>query len=138
MCIRDSAGTDVTGFGLAGHLFEMLRGTQLSARLDLACVPLISGALELADKGFRSTLTAQNEVLAHVLVGERELTGPETALLFDPQTSGGLLRAVARDGAEVLLQRLRLAGYAQAAIIGEMAVSETEEPRIFWRGSLVA
>ena len=133
---RAHAGTDVTGFGLGGHLFEMLRGTQLSAKLDLACVPLIAGALELADKGFRSTLTAQNAVLEAALHGERALTGPEVALLFDPQTSGGLMMAVPRDGAEVLLQRLRLAGYAQAAIIGEMVPSESEEPRIFWRGSL--
>lgn len=110
------AMTDVTGFGLAGHLVEMLRPGGLSAALDLAAVPLLPGALELARLGYRSSLTAQNEVLRDALSGSP--SPADLALLFDPQTSGGLLAAVPEQAAAELVASLRAKGYAAAAIVG--------------------
>jgi len=110
------AMTDVTGFGLAGHLLGICRASQVGAHLRLADVPLLPGALTLAKSGMRSTIFPANRVYA------AEYQGPETAradLLFDPQTAGGLLATVSPMRAEKLLSALRDAGYP-AAIIGEI------------------
>ncbi len=107
------AMTDVTGFGLAGHLGEMLAASGVGARLDLAAVPLLPGAEALADLGVRSSIHAANRA------GARVEGMPDTgraALLFDPQTGGGLLAAVPAAQAAAVLQALRLAGVAAAAI----------------------
>jgi selenide,water dikinase len=117
---RAHAITDVTGFGLAGHLLEMLRAARLSARLDLAGVPLLEGALALAEAGHRSSLTAQNLALAGQMAAEDRLSDSDLALLFDPQTSGPLLIALPSDDAEALCAALHAAGDREAAIIGEI------------------
>jgi selenide,water dikinase len=124
--------TDVTGFGLAGHLVEMLRPAGLSAALDLAAVPLLPGALELAKAGYRSSLTAQNEVLEDALAGS--LSPADRALLFDPQTSGGLLAAVPEQAAAGLVATLQAKGYAAAAIIGSLS-ADFSGPRILCSGA---
>lgn len=83
-----TALTDITGFGLAGHLLNILEASGVSARLDLAHVPLLDGALQLAEAGIRSTLWPSNAARA------ANMTLPQSArsdLLFDPQTCGGLL-----------------------------------------------
>jgi selenide, water dikinase len=86
------AMTDVTGFGLAGHLDEMLRAGDVAADLDLAAVPLLAGAEDLAAEGIASTIAPANRA---ALLGRIEApSGPRAALLFDPQTAGGLLAAV--------------------------------------------
>lgn len=84
-----TAMTDVTGFGLAGHLSALL-GNQ-SAVIDLDAIPLLDGALELADQGVRSTLFDANQLAPDVLSAPH---GPKADLLIDPQTAGGLLAAV--------------------------------------------
>ena len=90
-----SACTDVTGFGLAGHLMEMLQASSVGAVLWTDAVPALPGARELAAQGVESTLAPQNR---RVLAGSA--TGPVSALLFDPQTSGGLLAGVPAGKAE--------------------------------------
>ncbi|MCB9745809.1 MAG: selenide, water dikinase SelD [Alphaproteobacteria bacterium] len=118
--------TDVTGFGLAGHLGEMLRGAGLSAELELAAVPALPGAERLIRAGERSTFHAQNrEALKALYVPERLGQEPKLELLFDPQTAGGLLLGVAAGEAEGLVAALREAGELDAAVIGR--VTETRE-----------
>ena len=107
--------TDVTGFGLAGHLLEMLDASASGAALTAAAVPLLPGALALAEAGYGSSLGPANRAatLGRVM-------GPEgglMALLHDPQTGGGLLAAVPADQAPALLAALLAAG-EQAAIVG--------------------
>lgn len=108
------AMTDVTGFGLAGHLQGMCAASGCGAKLDLDAVPLMDGAAELSNSGIRSTIFSDNTSLVPDLRSDGA-----AALLFDPQTSGGLLAAVAAEDADPLLQKLRDAGYP-AARIGEL------------------
>ncbi len=110
------ACTDVTGFGLAGHLLEMLRASALGAVIEAACVPLLPGARDLAADGIASTLAPAN--LAASGLG----TDPLAAVLADPQTSGGLLAGVAADRAGACLAALRAAG-TEAAIIGHVTAA---------------
>ncbi|MFD3190647.1 selenide, water dikinase SelD [Sedimentitalea sp. HM32M-2] len=105
------AMTDVTGFGLAGHLHGLCDASGTGARLDLAAIPLMDGARELAEAGTRSSLFADNRALVPGLP-----TGGAADLMFDPQTAGGLLAAVAPDRAAALLARLCEAGYPAARI----------------------
>lgn len=105
------AMTDVTGFGLAGHLLNICEASGLAAQLDLATVPLMAGALELSRQGYRSTLFPDNRALAPELPSD-----PLSDLLFDPQTAGGLLAAVAAEEAEELIAALRAAGHPAARI----------------------
>lgn len=107
------AMTDLTGFGLAGHLMNMMRASGTGARLDLAAVPVFDGAEALAAAGVRSTLYAENRAA----LGDATLPDtPRGALLCDPQTGGGLLAAVPEAEAKNVLERLRAAGYRAARI----------------------
>lgn len=111
------AMTDVTGFGLAGHLSGICEASGCGAELRVADVPLMPGALDLAEAGTRSTLFADNLSGAGAVI--TGAGGPRTDLMFDPQTAGGLLAAVAEQDAERLLAELRAAGYP-AAVVGRM------------------
>lgn len=116
-----TAMTDVTGFGLAGHLDEMLRAGGVAADLDLAAIPLFDGAEGLAAQGMASTLAPANRA---AMLGR--IAAPQTAraaLLFDPQTAGGLLASVPAPEAPRLLAALRDAGY-QAAEIGRIRAAD--------------
>jgi selenide, water dikinase len=117
--IFDQAGvtacTDVTGFGLAGHLLEMLDASRVSARLDRKAVPLHEGFAEVVSKGIVSSLHADNAKASCRIHGPLRLA----EWLFDPQTSGGLLAAVKPERAGAVLQRLREAS-CNAAAIGEI------------------
>jgi selenide, water dikinase len=115
------ACTDVTGFGLAGHLMEMLRASGVAAVLWPDQVPVLPGALELAAHGVESTLAVENR---RTLAGTR--ADARGALLIDPQTSGGLLAGIAWERAEACVTALRNQGIA-AAIIG---VVESGEPTV--------
>ena len=115
-----SASTDVTGFGLLGHLAEMLLPGQ-QASLALADIPCLSGAKALLECGVQSTMHSVNLESGLESLESSELAEHAAArILFDPQTSGGLLVAVAPDRASDLLKGLRGAGYAEAQIIGEI------------------
>ncbi len=108
-----NAMTDVTGFGLAGHLMGICEASGVGAELDLDAIPLMQGANHLAGLGVRSSIWADNRAgLAATLPD-----GPRADLLFDPQTAGGLLAAVDPAMAPVMLDKLRTAGYP-AEVIG--------------------
>jgi selenide,water dikinase len=113
-----TAMTDVTGFGLAGHLGEMLAASGVDAALDLAAVPLYAGALELARAGIASTLLPENLTLAALLRGEADTA--TRAVLFDPQSSGGLLAGIPSARAGTCIMKLRSAGYIVSEIIGRI------------------
>jgi selenide, water dikinase len=111
------AMTDITGFGLAGHILEMLEGGTLGAELRAGAIPLMLGAQELAQAGYGSSLLPAN-LAAHA--GRVDgAAGALASLLHDPQTAGGLLAAVPIERAQDLLAQLR-AGGDEAAIIGRI------------------
>lgn len=119
--IRDhgvSAGTDVTGFGLAGHLLEMLDAAGVDAALDLAAIPVLPGVAELVADGHESTLRPGNEESAGAGIAPSE--HPIHPLLFDPQTAGGLLFGVPGDRAQACLEALHAEAAPDAAIIGRV------------------
>lgn len=116
------AMTDVTGFGLAGHLSGMCEASNCGAILDIDAVPVMDGALELSQQGVRSTLFQDNRAIAPEL-----RTGGKADLLFDPQTAGGLLAAVSPDSASDICDQLNAAGYP-AAVVG--ALTETDGLRL--------
>ena len=132
-CLLDcgaQACTDVTGFGLLGHLVEMLRASDVDVTLDLGAVPMMDGAVETVRAGIVSSLQPQNVRLRRAISNLEEVAGdPRYPLIFDPQTAGGLLAGVPADRADECVERLRALGYAQAAIIGSVsAKSERLEP----------
>jgi selenide,water dikinase len=111
------AMTDVTGFGLAGHLLEMLEASGTSARLRLDDVPLMRGAVELVEAGHGSSLQPANSAAVSWRMTAPD--DPRVQLLTDPQTCGGLLAAVPAEQAEALVKALRAEGH-EAAVIGEV------------------
>ncbi len=115
------AVTDVTGFGLLGHALEMSRGAGLRVEIDASAPALLVDALALAREGVRTGASARN----WASYGAEVRTDPELAdwrrdLLTDPQTSGGLLIAVAPDDAEALLQLAHAQGFQAARTIGRV------------------
>ena len=121
-CLRQhgvTACTDVTGFGLLGHLVEMTRASQVAASLDLGLLPVLDGAEETVAAGIFSTLQPQNVRLRRAV---RDLDtvskAPRYPLLFDPQTAGGLLASVPSQTADACLDELRSLGYEHAELIG--------------------
>jgi selenide,water dikinase len=117
---RVHAATDITGFGLIGHLREVALGSGVSIRLHAARVPLLEGALECVRAGFVPGGLNANRDFAECLVGyEGEIASEIKTLLFDPQTAGGLLLSVAGDDAADLLVALKAAG-VPAVVIGEV------------------
>ena len=90
------AATDVTGFGLLGHLHRMLLASGVAAEIDVGAVPLIDGALDLARSGVVPGGTARNHAFVSPHVDWGDLDEPEQLLLADAQTSGGLLVATDR------------------------------------------
>ncbi|WP_170446756.1 selenide, water dikinase SelD [Ruegeria arenilitoris] len=109
------AMTDVTGFGLAGHLVGLCEASNCGAVLNLDAVPVMEGALELSQQGVRSSLFNDNRSIAPEVP-----IGGKADLLFDPQTAGGLLAAVSADDARNICDHLRAAGYP-AAVIGVLS-----------------
>jgi selenide,water dikinase len=115
-----TAATDVTGFGLAGHLGDLLRASGASARVELARLPALPGAVELLARGERSTAHEENRRAVRSLALAPEVAAdPRLELLFDPQTSGGLLLAVPAARAAQLVERVTAATGLAAAVIGE-------------------
>ncbi len=110
------AMTDVTGFGLAGHLMAMCRASDVAAEIKLADVPVYAGAEVLAKAGHRSTIYGDNKEAAPVFGTD----SARAVLLHDPQTSGGFLAAVNAQVAAGLVVELRAAGH-DAAVIGQLS-----------------
>ncbi len=119
--MRASAATDVTGFGLAGHLGQMLRASKTSALIDLGQLPLLPGVIELLARGIRSTSHEQNtRGRRGIRISAAAAAHPAIDALFDPQTSGGLLFGIAPERAGEAIAELHAAGDSGAAIIGEV------------------
>lgn len=116
-----TACTDLTGFGLLGHLVEMTRPSGVDAELDLNALPLLDGAAETAAAGILSSLQPANVRLRRALRNqEAALQHPIYPLIFDPQTAGGLLSSVPADHAEAAIAALHALGYPAAARIGRI------------------
>ncbi|MDX1394358.1 MAG: selenide, water dikinase SelD [Gemmatimonadota bacterium] len=114
-----TAATDVTGFGLARHLATALRPSGVGARVHLSALPVLPGVEALLASGLRSTFHEENarDVRA-IAFGDGAVAHPLAPLLFDPQTSGGLLFGVPASATEDTLAALHAAGYEDAAAIG--------------------
>lgn len=110
-----TACTDVTGFGLLGHLLEMLSASAADARLDPETIPALNGALDLLDAGIASSLHAGN-LSALAALADADPASPLSGLLIDPQTAGGLLAGIPAGRAESCLTELRAAGYRAVEI----------------------
>lgn len=117
-----TACTDVTGFGLAGHLNEMLRASAVGGALRLEAVPVLPGAREAMRAGITSSLHPDNAKAA--TEGQSEPWRADASILFDPQTAGGLLASIPEANAPACIAALRHAGYAQAAIIGRAIATD--------------
>jgi selenide,water dikinase len=122
--------TDVTGFGLLGHLGEMLRASDLGSELHLSHVPFLPGATAAFSSGVRSSLHGANEqALLDFKVSEAVATDPRLSALVDPQTSGGLLAAVPSDKASQCIAALHEAGFLAASVVGEFCEASRLEIR---------
>ena len=119
------AATDVTGFGFLGHLHEMM-GDKLSCVIDAHGVPVLPGAWEAADACLYTAAGQRNRNHTGPFVRFENVPFPMEEILFDPQTSGGLLLAAAPQDAAALEQELRAAGLP-AAIVGEILEKQTTE-----------
>jgi selenide,water dikinase len=130
--LADSEGvhalTDVTGFGLLGHLLEICRGSGLAAEIEFDRVPILSEALQLAQQGIGPGAIERNLAsYGHEVDFSARLQSWQQRLLADAQTSGGLLVSVAAESADEVLRCFKQAGFAQAAVIGVMRQGE---PRV--------
>lgn len=116
-----TACTDVTGFGVLGHLVEMCRASQTGAELDLDALPLLDGAAATVQAGIFSSLQPDNVRLRRAIENVDEAAShPHYPLLFDPQTAGGLLASVPAEQAEACVAAMKEAGYAAATVIGRI------------------
>jgi selenide,water dikinase len=112
--------TDVTGFGLLGHLLEVCRGSNVRARVRWNSVPLLADARTLASTGFVTGGSARNWKGYGSLVDLTTHGAIEQAILTDPQTSGGLLVACAPEAVDEVLECFQREGFQRAAVIGEI------------------
>ncbi|MBK7660815.1 MAG: selenide, water dikinase SelD [Betaproteobacteria bacterium] len=113
--------TDVTGFGLLGHLLEICKGSGVAAQVDFSALPLLPGAIDLAREGFFTGASGRN----FGGYGDKVTLGPAIdeackALLTDPQTSGGLLVACAPETVDDVMKIFRADGFGHAAVIGRI------------------
>eukprot|EP01025_Chloroclados_australasicus_P015518 TRINITY_DN1744_c1_g1_i1.p1 TRINITY_DN1744_c1_g1~~TRINITY_DN1744_c1_g1_i1.p1 ORF type:complete len:192 (+),score=26.55 TRINITY_DN1744_c1_g1_i1:1-576(+) len=112
-----SSCTDVTGFGLLGHLGEMLRASKVGAEIELRKIPSISGAKECIEQGLLSSLHDQNQKSVIMVQNVEEvMKQPVWPILVDPQTAGGLLATVKSEYVEKVVQELKDQGYEACEI----------------------
>lgn len=122
-----AAATDVSGFGLAGHLGEMAQASGVHLEVHVDALPALQGALELLGRGERSTSHDQNTRLP-VEVERPAAPGPRLELAFDPQTSGGLVAAVSPERADSLVRDLRNNGLQAASVIARARPARSGNP----------
>jgi selenide,water dikinase len=114
--------TDVTGFGLLGHLLELARGAKLEAHLEMAKIPLLPGVEQLAHDGYFTGASGRNwEAYGNDVELAPTVSQAQHMLLTDPQTSGGLLVSCDEGSVEEVLALFRREGFGDAAVIGRMA-----------------
>ncbi len=115
------ACTDVTGFGLLGHLVEMVRASDVDVELDLAAIPFLDGAEDTVRDGIVSSLQPQNVRLRRAIANLDEAgSDPRYPLIFDPQTSGGLLATLPAENTDACIEELKSLGYTRTAVIGDV------------------
>jgi len=123
--------TDVTGFGLAGHVLEMARGSNTTAVLEMGRIPLVDGVRDLASSGFVTGASGRNwAAYGEEVALAQDLGAVDQDLLSDPQTSGGLLVACAPDSVDAVLEIFRQQGFAHAAEIGALVPAHHEGLRL--------
>ena len=127
---QSRSATDITGFGLLGHLVEMVRASGVDVNLELSAVPFMDGAVDTAKLGILSSLQPQNVRLRRAVANLEEAgRDPRYPLIYDPQTAGGLLAGVPNATANECVDELRKIGYTETRIIGEvLKQSEKLEP----------
>ena len=119
--------TDVTGFGLLGHLLEMARGAGLTAKLKMAQIPLLPNVPQLAANGCVTGASGRNWAsYGHAVALADAVTPIQQALLSDPQTSGGLLVACDAATVDEVLAQFAREGFAHVAVIGEMVAGSAK------------
>ena len=117
--------TDVTGFGLLGHLLELARGARLAAQLDMAKVPLLPGVLQLAHDGYFTGASGRNwDAYGADVDLDAAISPAQQALLTDPQTSGGLLVSCDPSAVDEVLALFQREGFGEAAVIGRMEAGQ--------------
>ncbi len=125
------ACTDVTGFGILGHTLELARGSDVQIDLIYEKLPFYPNALQMYQKG---ETTGSNKANRRLAEGAWEMTAHRSAeeqqLLFDPQTSGGLLIAVADSQADELIAQLKKGGVETAVRVGEVTASDRPYIRV--------
>ena len=126
-----TACTDVTGFGILGHLVEMTKASGCDVDLMIDALPLLDGALETVSAGILSSLQPQNVRLRRAITNAEEwYSHLSYSLLFDPQTAGGLLASIPEEKAEACLSDLRTQGYQSAMLVGRVKQRGTEDAAI--------
>lgn len=126
-----SACTDITGFGLAGHLLEMLEAAKAEVDIELESLPLLLGAIDCLKAGIFSSLHQENaSVIASLEHTQAQTHSQLLQVMFDPQTSGGLLASVPQEQAAVCLAALRQSGHDHARIIGTVTAIAAPKPTV--------
>jgi selenide, water dikinase len=116
-----TACTDLTGFGLLGHLVEMTRPSEVDAEIHLSALPLLDGAQECVEAGITSSLQSANVRLRRALRNQEAFVKhPRYPLIFDPQTAGGLLASVPADRVDACIAALKAQGYPHTCKIGRI------------------
>ncbi len=126
------ACTDITGFGLIGHLAEMVTGSGCGARVFSKAIPVIPEVFEYADMGIVPAGAYRNREFRESMVKiDTSVHRSMIDVLYDPQTSGGLLISAAPESAENLLRELRKSGVDRAAVIGEVVTDPKDTILVF-------
>ncbi len=125
------AVTDVTGFGLLGHLLEVCRGANVSAQLTMSHIPLLPDVQQLAEAGFITGASARNwDAYGHDVVLAEGISPVQQALLSDPQTSGGLLVSCSADAVEDVLALFKADNFFDAAVIGDIVAKSGDAANV--------
>ena len=126
------AVTDITGFGLAGHGFEMAKGSKVRLEIRMDDIPIMREALEMYQKGMNTGANGANrQLVENNLVFEKSLPIWHQEIIYDPQTSGGLMVAIPREQSQRLLKSLQLKGVSWARIIGSIQVLQDSAYLVF-------
>lgn len=126
-----SAATDITGFGLLGHTYEMASGSKVGITIYADSVPFIEGIIKKVEEGYVPPLTFENQLfLEKYIYFSEKITDEMRTILYDSQTSGGLIISINPERAETLLKALHDRGVKNAAIIGEITEKQDKSLRV--------
>lgn len=116
-----TACTDITGFGVLGHLAEMIKASDVDVKINLDTLPILDGALDMIEAGIFSSLQSENVRLRRAISNlDQAQDHPRYPILFDPQTAGGLMASVPKQHADTCLAELKDLGYKHSVIIGRV------------------